>query len=285
MIYLLRESEKYALLSARHHMTPLSRILDELLLSLNIIRVGDPKFGWHQKSVGCLVKVDSILRWVRIEASPNSQALEERLARIETANDIIGVKKPKLISRQIVNYQDTYYGIAIMDQIEEPAISNKVALEQEFNLAPSWITSLTEQLKSLASTPTTSISCRQDLIKRRIEERYGGHPYLVEKWATIHGDLNWSNLTSQTPYIFDWEGWGKGPAFLGIYFLYAFSLNSPKTALQLKQAFPDVFEGMHAHICLLFVCSELMRMVELHGDHPELYPFLKDLSQEILNDR
>jgi hypothetical protein len=169
-----------------------------------------------------------------------------------------------------------------MTYIREKHLAENPYLTHEIDPPFNWLSSLKKQLDYLALQPTNFTSCRQDLITRRIQERYGTFDCEVRRWGTIHGDLNWLNITSQTPYLLDWEGWGTGPLGLDVSFLYCFSLLSPKMANAIKTFFEDFFQSNHGKLCLLFVCCELLRMIEIYGDHPELQAPLSYLSEGII---
>ena len=51
---------------------------------------------------------------------------------------------------------------------------------------------------------------------------------------------------------------------------------------QIEATFPRLFEAQEGRICLLFVCSELLRMIERYEDHPMLKEPLEGLAARVL---
>jgi aminoglycoside phosphotransferase (APT) family kinase protein len=114
------------------------------------------------------------------------------------------------------------------------------------------------------------VSARQDLISRRISAFAPQINPEVTEWSIAHGDLHWANLTIPKLYILDWEGWGIGPRGLDSATLWAFSLAVPSLAARICQEFAEHFNSRSGKIAQLFMCVELLRMIETFGDHPSL---------------
>ena len=161
------------------------------------------------------------------------------------------------------------------------AISPTPYLSPTFELPQQdWFYSLKSSISSLESIESPYIAFRQELISRRIEKRFGSVNSTISNWNTAHGDLHWSNVTNNS-IIVDWESWGMGPRGIDLAFLYLFSILHESAINKLKQLFFDYFNDPQFDICLLFGCCELMRMTELHNDHPILYPHLDALGKDI----
>lgn len=246
-------------------------------------RRGELKYGWHNKSVGSQIEFqDGHVSWLRVHFLSTQEELNRSIERIENSNLIEGVHKPVIEKCFIDSIDAHFYGAIVQDYIEEETCSRTPCLDEKIEMTPQWLTSLAQQLISLAQHKAEYVSCRQDLITRRITERFGDVPSVIDDWGTIHGDLNWTNVTRKMPVLLDWEGWGQGPRGLDIHFLYAYALLQPDVADLIRAYFKSEFDSPHGKICLLFVCAELMRMVEIHGDHPQLYDPLDKVSRALL---
>lgn len=266
------------------HLKFLERALEKSANRLGGKRRGELKYGWHNKSVGSQIEFqDGHVSWLRVHFLSTEEELSESLEHIESSNLVEGVHKP-VIEKCFIDSIDVHqYGAIVQDYIEEEIFSSTPCLNEMIEMTPQWLASLEQQLISLSRHKTDYVSCRQDLITRRIFERFGDVPSVINDWATVHGDLNWSNVTQQTPVLLDWEGWGQGPRGLDIHFLYAYALLQPDVADLIRAHFKSEFDSPHGKICLLFVCGELMRMVEVYDDHHQLYDPLDKISRTVLS--
>jgi hypothetical protein len=209
---------------------------------------------------------------------------EERLwsGEIEAAG-IRGVKKPNLLRCIDWKRSGIFWRGTLSDYVETPVVSVTPALANPITLPTSWLQSLRSSLGALAAHPTKRINTRQDLIDRRIQERFGsGMNTGIERWITGHGDLHFANLTLEGPFLLDWEAWGIGPLGLDPAFLAAFAAGQPKVVEKIEGVFADWLSVRDGLICQLFACAELLRMIEVHGDHPELAKPLTVRAQAIL---
>jgi len=57
-------------------------------------------------------------------------------------------------------------------------------------------------------------------------------------------------------------------------FLFTFSLMRPQVAGAIEEFFGERLKSRAVIFSRMFALSELMRMTEQYGDHPNLYPFL-----------
>ena len=247
--------------------------------------VGEKYYGWNYKSCGQKIRSKKGLEhWVQVSPFSNIDTAQAYNERINGANIIKNVKKPIVLDSIVWEEEQAYYVGILMTYVSESTFSESHIIIDEFPLQGSWLESLKKGLENLSNQSSSYISCRQDLIDRRVKERYGNINCKIDSWCTIHGDLNWANITRDTPYFLDWEGWGHGPRVLDICFLYAFSLAVPSISDKIKQYFEDMFLSPDGKICLLFVCSELLRMNEIYSEYNYLVSPLNKLAKEILKD-
>lgn len=260
----------------------LNKALLKFTSKLKLNPLGKIHYGWHSKSAGQKVIGSTKPFWIQLSLFESLNMTKSYVKRIEDANNLKGINKPYLYKSFIYQEDNIFYAILLSDFVEEPLFTENSYLIKDIDLHPQWLPNLKEQIDIMSQYPTKFISCRQELITRRINERYGDISCQISSWGTIHGDLNWQNVTAITPYLLDWEGWGKGPLGLDFCFLYCFSLLAPRTANEVKTFFSDYFQSSQGSICLLFVCCELLRMTEIYKDHENLYEPLKLLGEKIV---
>ena len=260
-----------------------SKVLSSTCSSLGLFSQGKPRFGWHQKSAGIKVKdKEGHSYWLRVSWHARYENAWGELLKIKDSNKIRGLSKPFVEKAWLEPWKEGYEVGILLTYISESVCSSQAMLEEDLVLSSVWISSLKAQLDALARVKTSHLSCTQNLFSRRLEERYGIRNSVIHRWTTGHGDLNWSNLTRRTPWILDWEGWGVGPQGLDIAFLYCYALKFPETARQIRHSFEDWFLTRHGQLCVLFVGAELLRMIEINGDHPSLEKPLYRLIESIL---
>lgn len=248
---------------------------------LSVRPVGQSVFGWHEKSVGVkAVLGDSSEAWLRVISREDSKGQlwtgELDAAAFKLPN------KPSFFGHIDWMENGTQFRATLHQYVSSIVISRSPHLDSFFYLTPTWLETLSSNLKLLADVKTNRINVRQDLIDRRINERFNVKLHTkVEDWSVIHGDLHYSNLTKDGPFFLDWEGWGKGPKGLDEAYLSLFSIGVPEVYEQVVTHFKSQLSSPSGIISQLFACCELMRMTELYGDHPHLYSKFQNLSEEL----
>lgn len=267
------------------NLSNINKILDKVSLHFNASYRGKIKWGWHYKSLGSKVIIKGDPFWIRISYYDYYDKAYNFIERLKSFNQLPHINKPEVLNFWI--WEEKGYWLAIiMTYVEEPTLTDGSVLENYISIDQTWLERLKLQLHALSHTPSSYINCSSDLIKRRIIERFGlSAPNNISNWCTIHGDLHWGNLTNKTPFILDWEGSGTGPRSLDISLLYCFSLLNPIVSSKIKELFKSILNGSDGRVCQLFCCSELLRMNELHGDHPELNGPLKELAKNLLHNK
>ena len=238
---------------------------------------GQTAYGWNQKSAGC--EVENVLGeifWFKVQFRNQKDGLDKLWFGEIEASNFQHIQKPKILSTvqwetgTLICRGDLYNFIPFKVCSQTPHLKEKIVLNDD------WLNSLSNSLHNLNSVQTDRISVRQDLINRRIKERFGDYiDTTITNWVTIHGDLHWANVTEKECWIFDWESWGKGPAGLDAAFLYCFSLLQPIVAEKIYATFNEELNSPDGLISQLFTCSELLRMFELYQNYEELVEPLK----------
>lgn len=249
--------------------------------------IGTISYGWRRKSAGSKVSlVPDRIAWLRVQFADPAH-LNERIWDGEIAGGAIkNVSKPDILAFR--DWEDGGYlwRGTLMTFVEFPPC----AASQELpDVAPvpeqTWFDELRRSLEQLANHKTTRCACRQDLITRRVAERFGSHiDTAIETWSTTHGDLHWANVTCPRMVILDWEGWGTGPKGLDSAFLLGYSCHRTEARDKISLTFEDWLSDRQGCILRLFVVSELLRMVELHGDHVHLQLPLEEMGKYALAD-
>ncbi|HEY2094409.1 MAG TPA: aminoglycoside phosphotransferase [Thermoanaerobaculia bacterium] len=229
------------------------------------------QYGWHYKSAGTRVRIGSGAFWLRVAREGDPPGNERLWHGIRAAEAIDGVRKPQLLDEYEWVDAGWRYRADLMTLITEAPCSATPDLHSDAPVDDEWFTALRRSLDNLAQVQTSRVNTRQDLVSRRIAERFGaGVDATVNVWTTAHGDLHWANVTNPGAWIFDWEGWGTAPLGLDAAFLLCFSVAVPAATTRVAATFSRVLGTPDGLRSQLFACAELLRMIDLHGDHPHL---------------
>lgn len=246
---------------------------------------GERRYGWREKSVGSKI----ILRsgetfWLRLQRSPVDEKINKRNWEGELqASGLANIRKPVVHAYYDWTSDAYHWRATLMTFIESETCSPTPELRCNLHLSARWLAYLRSSLAALSVCPTDRISCRQDLVTRRLRERFGeAIDPTIDEWTTCHGDMHWANLTCPDLYILDWEGWGLGPKGLDPAFLLGYSLLQPDVAQIIATSFRDKLESTSGKKSILFVYAELLRVIELHQDHPDLEKPLQQLATKTL---
>jgi hypothetical protein len=230
------------------------------------------KFGWQGKSIGfkCTRK-EGDTAWCKISSYKDKESAELCVKKINLLNILKSVDKPLFYETLILKGKEEFWTASIMSYIESKTVSDQQYISQDaFLIKDELFINLRKQVENLFQQQSEVIAFRQELITRRVQERTNEYINTnITKWGTVHGDFHWLNITTNGTLL-DWDSWGNGPYGIDIAFLYAFSLANDAYRKNIEFYFNDFFEDRDFLICLLFVCSELSRMIDLYNDHPIL---------------
>lgn len=240
-------------------------------------------FGWNNKSAGAKVSDQAgNTRWLRVIACSKDQKNERIWYGLKMAREIKGVKKPKWFGEFEWESDNLRCRADILEIVADKSISNLPELCFEIQLSETWFAELRSSLNCLHKVTTDRIAVRQDLVTRRLHERFGQRiDAEIKEWETSHGDLHWANLTAPDCWLLDWEAWGIAPKGFDIALLYCFTLQQPTIAELIFDRFKDWLDNQDGHKARMFACAELMRMTELYSDHSNLYPLLAKEAEEL----
>lgn len=261
-----------------------NRALQIAAQELHVRLVGEIKYGWEQKTVGStVVSPDGARGWLRIQMRQKTVDPTNIWTGVQESEYITGVLKPAVYRTIEWEYNEYLWQASLLAYIPHKVCSRTPELREPLLLAREWYQELRTSLERLSQFDTTRIAVTQEEITSVIHQRFGSHvETIVSEWGIIHGDITWANITHPECWIFDWEGWGKGPKSLDIAYLYCYTLLQKKNAERIYAHFLDWFESRDAVITQLYVCSVLMKQTETEGAHPDLYPYLVQRSEELL---
>ncbi|MBI5762143.1 MAG: aminoglycoside phosphotransferase [Planctomycetes bacterium] len=252
--------------------------------SLGFVIEGGPSYGWRHKSVGVRVRsLEGEIKWMRLTYTSRGVADSRLFYGYRDAQSILGVKKPDLEGSTEWENEGFIWRADVMTYVAEPMCSSTPDLRTSVTLDNDWWKSLRTSLDHLGRTSTYRVCVRQDLVTRRLSERFGESlDSVVRNWVVSHGDIHWANLTSNSCWILDWEGWGLAPAGTDAAFLICFSAAKPPIVERIRSVFGHVLDTPDGRLAQLFACAELLRMIELYGDHPHLETPLWEIAHSLL---
>jgi hypothetical protein len=189
------------------------------------------------------------------------------------------VRKPILYSVLEEVHEGYAYQAELSQYLQELICSPDPFLRVDLDLPACWWASLRADMETIAGTSTDRVAVRQEWVDRSVPRFLGISAPKVTDWATAHGDLHLANLTSGTPYLLDWEGFGAAPVGYDAAMLLAYSLLATGFAQDVRESFP-VLKTEAGRAAQNVVITELMQSAS-RGDHPELVPALHALAAEL----
>lgn len=248
--------------------------------------IGEPAFGWNEKSVGSEV-IDSKGNtfWAKMFSAPAGRAKGREWEGEKLAAHWVHAWKPRVRCLHEFGEEERTQFI-VSDKIKGHILGEHPHhLRDNAYVSDEYLLQLREALKSLKCISTDRVNTRFDLVRRRVFERWELNiKYLDCSWETIHGDLHWQNLSGPSLEIVDWEGWGIGLQHQDLAFLIAFSSLNDDLVRRIRTTFRGSTVGHSLALAELFVTAELLRMAENYGDHPELVPGLKSIGERARNE-
>jgi len=237
--------------------------------------------GWGGRTAGGPSDAGT---WLSVKHRPRQSQVSRHWHGLEDAYAIgEELQRPAFLHAISWVEDDLIYRVEEATLLKQTALSPHAHATVPLDLPDTWWSDLGGFLDILGHTRTNRVGLRQDLINRRIKERYG--PDIdceIEEWTIGHCDLHWGNLTQPPLAFFDWEGWGTAPRGSDVAMLLGYSLAMPALAEKVREAFAADLQSRSGQISQLFTCAELLRMIELYGDHPELRPFLEEEAKQLL---
>ncbi|MFD7069850.1 hypothetical protein ACFV97_21765 [Streptomyces sp. NPDC059913] len=172
------------------------------------------------------------------------------------------------------------YRAELSQYVSEPALSPSPVLSPDTETPPDvWWESLRTDLGTVAQTTTERVAVRQEWADRAVPQFLNRPAPQITAWETAHGDMQPANLTAESPYLLDWEGFGRAPVGYDPAMLLGYSLLAPEFAARVRTTFP-VLDTEAGRVAQTIVVTELLQSAS-RGDYPELVPALRALAEEL----
>ncbi|MFD7408600.1 phosphotransferase [Streptomyces sp. NPDC059866] len=243
---------------------------------------GPQVWGWHGRTLSSRVQhADLGACWLRLLGAPADKAAGKIWEGNRQAAALFDgrIHKPLLHDTTASSSDGYTYQAELHQYIAEPVASPSPVLHTDLNPPAAWWESLRTDLEHVSSVPTDRVAVRQEWVDRTVPRFLGMPGPRITDWATAHGDLHTANLTTATPYLLDWEGFGIAPAGYDAAMLLAYSLLVPQFAHRVRDSFP-VLKTEPGRVAQIIVITELLQSAS-RGDHPELAPALRALAADL----
>jgi Phosphotransferase enzyme family len=240
--------------------------------ALRVTCTGDPLWGWGGRTLSRAAATtagESV--WLRLASGPAEQATGKLWTGAELAQAAFGDldgHRPTLLDIYDQTTGDTAYRAELNEHLDQPVISTDPILRHQPELPDEWWPTLAGTLEKVASATTDRVAVRRAYIERAVPQFLTMPAPEIPRWAVVHGDLHWANLTAPGLRILDWEAWGVAPAGYDEATLYAYSLLQPDTAAQVRRAFPHLGTE-ETYAAETVVCAELLQTVS-RGSNTDL---------------
>lgn len=243
--------------------------LDRAAEHFGLAVVGDPRFGWLDRSISALAHRGDEGYWLRVVSEDVQWVDGDFWTGNFDANVFAGLAKPRVVD--VCEWEEGRRQRAeVMTLMPGSTCSRTDVLREALELPDEWWTELRRTIDVVAATPTSRVNADQALVTGRIRQSFGGavEP-VVSQWETVHGDLHWANLMEPDFGLLDWELWGRGPAGTDAATLLCYSLLVPQAAERVRVVFHDSLDNAAGRLAQLYVVARLLHRID-RGDHPDL---------------
>jgi hypothetical protein len=243
---------------------------------------GTPVWGWRDRTIGSRVTRADGERWLRVSWALTHWAEGSYWTGNHDASLINDVPKPQVIDLYEWDEPHARCRAELMTLILAAPCSATPELRDDVALPDRWWLDLRSALDVLGShtTDRTALTPRQ--AHRRALAFFGSAAGAqIVRWSTVHGDLNWSNLTAPELVLLDWESFGTGPACYDAATLYCLALLAPATAKRVHDTFSDVLDTPDGLRTQLQVVIRYLKRVE-QGEFADLADPLHLHARQIL---
>lgn len=248
----------------------LRRALARMATDAEVRVIGEPVYGWHDRSIGSAVERGGDVLWLRIVWARAEWARGPWWTGNQDARAILIGVKPVLLGVR----EQTEGALVLRAELMTLVPGTPPAATPELRDSPAvdaeWWSGLEQALAGVAATPTTRMSLDPVGVRRRIAVFFG-HEIDTDpaRWVSCHGDLHWNNIHSHPLAIVDWEAWGLAPRGYDAAFLLAHSLGVPAVAEEIARRFRADLETDDGVVAQLYALTKLLTRADA-GAHPEL---------------
>ncbi|MFE2043475.1 hypothetical protein ACFXAZ_21620 [Streptomyces sp. NPDC059477] len=238
-------------------------------------------WGWDGKTLSGPVTSG---RWLRVAAALTEKAARAAWDGAETAQEAMpdSVPRPRLENVRQWSEATYTYRAEVHERIEGGVISSTVMPPSGLDLPDAWWGSLRNALGAVSEVPTDRVAIRQERLHWAMPEFLGIQVDTeIPEWATLHADIQWSNLVGPELCILDWERWGLGPAGYDEANLYVSSLSEPSVADRVQREFAPALASPSGRFSQLVVAGEYLQGIG-RGNNLELEAPLRELVARLL---
>ncbi|GAA2494919.1 hypothetical protein GCM10023100_01620 [Actinocorallia cavernae] len=256
------------------------RAVDELGATVD----GREVWGWRGRTLSACVRSERYGQcWLRLMTAPEDKATGKIWEGNQKAAELFDLRLVKPELYDVVDRVEGGYGYRaeLSQYVPEPVCSPSPVLSPHMVVPPeAWWKSLRADLDAVAESPTDRVAVRQEWADRNVPVFLNRPAPRITEWETAHGDLHPANLTTGTPYLLDWEGFGRAPAGYDPAMLLAYSMLAPEFSARVRETFP-VLDTELGRVAQIIVITELLQSAS-RGDHPELVGALQCLAQDLV---
>lgn len=232
--------------------------------------VDEPIFGWRLRSIGARVDGGGGAGWLRVVGERPQWLPAEFWTGNADANIVTNVAKPRVVDT--IEWEEPGWRrvrAELMTLMPGHPCSATDVLRNAIDLPDMWWAELRRTMDVISATPTSRLSANQEKVTRRVEAVFGGSLDMrIQSWATVHGDLHWSNLLGPRFGLLDWEWWGRGPAGTDAATLHCYSLLVPTIARRVRDIFADVLDTPAGRVAQIYAAARLLSRAQ--QDYPDL---------------
>lgn len=243
---------------------------------------GPDAWGWHGRTLSRRVVHPEHGRcWLRVQSAPVGKAFGKLWEGNRAAAALFDgqVHKPVLHGSVEETAGSHTYLAELSQYVDEPVCSATPVLRDRLEPADAWWDSLRGDLERVAKTHTERVAVRQEWVDRCVPQFLNVPAPRIADWETAHGDLHVANLTGGTPYLLDWEGFGRAPVGYDAAMLLAHSILVLAFAQRVRETFP-VLHTDAGRVALLVVITELLQAAS-RGDNTDLVLPLTKLADDV----
>ncbi|MFF9481358.1 hypothetical protein [Streptomyces sp. NPDC014733] len=241
-------------------------------------------WGWGGRSLSAPVTYEGHSRWIRVADSPREKATPASWEGPEAAALHIPPKVPRPRYLGMHRWEEGAYAYYadLHTRLRGRPLSSTALPPEDLDLPDRWWDQLSSALSAISRVPTSRFAVRPDRPTWAMPKFLGPDaPTEPPSWATVHGDIQWSNLAGPELEILDWERWGTAPEGYDVAVLYVSSLAAPTVARQVRDRFGNMLDSPAGRFSQLYAASEFIQGFG-RGANLQLERPIRDLVAQLL---
>lgn len=242
-------------------------------------------WGWRGRTLSGPVILGDTTTWTRLASGRTGEIAQTfwRGNAVAQRDLPASLPRPRLLERDEWETLPWRYAVEVFEHSDTGPLSRAPNPSRPLTAGSTenrWWSALRAALDDVAAVPTDRFTIGPIWTDQLVADRFGATTVGPHPWTACHGDLHWANLAGPNLVLFDWEGWGKGPAGYDAATLLIHSLLLPDLAAEVRSRFADVLDGEHGRYAQQVVVAEqLWRRRDT--PHDPLLPVLHDYAATI----